>query len=298
MSEKYTPKSDDPWAREREEKENIWSKITNMSNHIDSVIILSLISCLFYVFITSYYISYFQRLSISFYILDLPLTFYLYAAKQLLVCIFFIISIYYIIDTIVIFDKNFVDGRKYGRLVGLILCYSVLILGYIYLLKLFNTENVFYIIFPPIFYILYVKSYKNRVKDKNGFIFLNIFLIYLVIFVYIPILGNNSAENLLIGNEGSLKVKLDLKDVNHSLSNETLILVTHSNGKYFLIEQNKSKLKNPNLYIIPDDQIKMITIIPVEKGPKRSYDFEQYYYKFLKWMKNIGSPRISVSTTI
>jgi len=154
------------------------------------------------------------------------------------------------------------------------------------LLGLFKTENILYSLFPAIFYLIYVKAYENKVADRTGFIFLNIFLIYLIIFVYIPILGTNSAENLIEGTDGSLEIELDLNYNNYSLPNGTLILVTHSNNKYFLIEQNKSHLENENLYIIPDDQIKMVTVKPVKKEQKNSYDLKQKYYNFIEWIKN------------
>ena len=285
MSGKYTPRSDDPWAKEREKKESVWFSRASLSNHMDSVIMLSLISSIFYIFITSYYISYFHRLSIQFYTLDLPLTFYLYAAKQLLIFIFFLFSIYYVINTISILNKGLIF-KNYMRTLGLIFCYSFLIFNYIYLLGLFKTENILYSLFPAIFYLIYVKAYENKVADRTGFIFLNIFLIYLIIFVYIPILGTNSAENLIEGTDGSLEIELDLNYNNYSLPNGTLILVTHSNNKYFLIEQNKSHLENENLYIIPDDQIKMVTVKPVKKEQKNSYDLKQKYYNFIEWIKN------------
>jgi len=49
---------------------------------------------------------------------------------------------------------------------------------------------------------------------------------------------------------------------------------------YPLVEKNKSLPKEVNLYIIPDAQIKMITVKLVEKEPREFYEF----YKDWRWV--------------
>lgn len=284
MTIKYAPRSDDPWDKEKEdnlgenekkEKKKHWSSQIRLSNHAEPTIIIALISAIFYIFISDYYISYFNRLSIPFYTLDLPLSFYLYAANQILFSSFFLILILYIVDTALKFEKNFSKDKTFKDLLFLIICFLLLIFIYVYLLGFFKTGNIFYTLSPPFFYILYVQAYKQRNRDKIGFVFINIFIISIIILNYIPILGNNSAENLIKGSDGNLEIKLELKDNESSLPNGTLILVTHSNNKYFLVEKNESNLGKTNLYIIPDDQIKMVLVKPVENKAKPIFEFNK-----------------------
>lgn len=296
MPEKYSPRSDDPWDKEKEdnlgenekeEKKKHWSSQIRLSNHAEPTIIIALISAIFYIFISDYYISYFNRLSIPFYTLDLSLTFYLYAAKQILLALFIMVSIIYLIDSALLIEKNYSKNKSYRNLFCLIVCWISLIVAYVLFLSQFKTESIIYKLIPPIFYIFYVKSYEKRNQDRVGFIFMNIFLIYVITFLYIPILGDNSAEDLIRGSDGNLEIKLELKDNESSLPNGTLILVTHSNNKYFLVEKNESNLGKTNLYIIPDDQIKMVLVKPVENKAKPIYEFNKNWR--LIWSQRLAN---------
>jgi hypothetical protein len=59
------------------------------------------------------------------------------------------------------------------------------------------------------------------------------------------------------------------------LIDKTLILVVHGNNKYYLIEKNESIPKEVKLYIIPDDQIKTITIKAIKRETTSMFE----YYK-------------------
>lgn len=87
-----------------------------------------------------------------------------------------------------------------------------------------------------------------------------------------PMLGTDMAENLIKGDAQSFEVKLNLIDKNIDLSNKTFILVTHSDSKYYLIEKNESMPQNVKIYIIPDDQIKVVTVKPFEGTQRPIYE--------------------------
>ena len=79
--------NDDPWEKDIEIYEKIASFIAQPTY------LPILITALFYLIISNYYINYFNRLSLPFYTLNLPLTFYLFAGWQLLNVIFALSSL-------------------------------------------------------------------------------------------------------------------------------------------------------------------------------------------------------------
>jgi len=95
MYRKRKPLNDDPWSEESKFAENI----TSIARHLVQPVYVTLIlSALFYVIISCYYISFFNKLSLPFYTLNLPLTFYIAAGtavlKVLLISIMLIPAIY------------------------------------------------------------------------------------------------------------------------------------------------------------------------------------------------------------
>lgn len=87
-------RSDDPWIEDFEVPSlRIPSCLYNFNQ---PAYILGLITVLFYVFLSIYYVSFFNRLSLPFYTLNLPLSFYIFAAG------IFISNILYIIFPLVL----------------------------------------------------------------------------------------------------------------------------------------------------------------------------------------------------
>ena len=85
-------------------------------------------------------------------------------------------------------------------------------------------------------------------------------LLILSTWVLVGYIGIIEANSLITGEKWHLEIKLELKDINFCIRDKTLILVTHGNDKYYVIEKTTPAPDYAKLYIIPDDQIKMITI--------------------------------------
>jgi len=283
MPEKYSPRSDDPLDKEKEEnpgekekEHKSWLDKTRFSNLAEPAIIVVITTAFFYMVVAGYYISYYKRLSISFYSLDLPLTFYLYAGNNILnsiywliISLFFIRTVYYGITAYKKIEKNKETAFMYLMLIVYSIVVVTSILNFI--------KNVF-VLFMILLMILisipfFNKAYKEKSYKTFDFITLSFIFIFLI-FISIPSnLGNISAESLVRGDAGNLEVKLDLDNKSPDLLNKTLMLVIHSDSKYYLVEKNESVPKEVNLYIIPDDQIKMIMVKPVEKEQRKFYEF-------------------------
>ena len=60
MSKKFAPRSDDPWDKETEREREPWFNRISFPNLTEPTIIIALITSLYYVFISGYYISYFH----------------------------------------------------------------------------------------------------------------------------------------------------------------------------------------------------------------------------------------------
>ncbi len=275
MPTKYSPRSDDPWANEREGKKPWFSKIS-LSNLAEPAIIVAIITTFFYIFISGYYDSYFQRLSIPFYILDLPFTFYLYSAHWMLYILYYVISLIILIDILKMGLRVYrtAKGPKYD----IIIVYISAILLTVYTLTYITNliKNVITILFIVVFSCFWIWTLKDLYKkgEINQGLIVSIIIVFLVVSTTVPtLLGRISAENLIKGGKDSFEVKLDMKNENSDLLNRTLILVTHSNYKYYLVEKNESVPKKVKLFIIPDDQIKMIVVEPVGVDERPIYEF-------------------------
>jgi hypothetical protein len=206
----------------------------------------------------------------------LPLTFYLHAVHWSLYILYFLIilifSVKYLHDTWKIYESkkektrmDYIEFIVFSLFLLMTLQFSLSILtGFIRnALAILLILMIVWACGPD-----YYKSLKQRKIGINFIIF-----IFIILTMITPYFGIISAENLIRGNEGSLNIKLELKDENPELLNHTLILVIHSNDKYYLVEKNESVPRDVTLYIIPDDQIKMITVKPVEKEQRMFYEF-------------------------
>jgi len=108
----------------------------------------------------------------------------------------------------------------------------------------------------------------NKISDTN---FLPTFLI-LVLFAFCcssTLMGIQNADDVVEGvSADALKVNISLTDVNSTIfENKTLILVMLRDDHYYIIEENRNRTKKPKLHIIPNDQIKMVTVYEKGKGP-------------------------------
>ncbi|OPY55085.1 MAG: hypothetical protein A4E48_00155 [Methanosaeta sp. PtaU1.Bin060] len=241
----------------------------------EPTIIIALVTSIFYTSISGYYIAYFKRLSIPFYTLDLPFTFYLNAGNGILYALYYLIILVSLGGSLEIAVKMYKNGKFDRR--DLFWFISGLCIFALLLLFIFNfVKNIFFILFVLLmtihFYDFIYKKYRN--KNYETLTVQNLFIVAFIICISIPsYLGTINADKLIGGDAGSLEVKLDLDNKSPDLLNKTLILVVHSDGKYYLVEKNKSIPKEPNLYIIPDHQIKSIVVKPVKEGQRKFYEF-------------------------
>lgn len=281
---KYTPRSDDPWDEEKEdypidnkkERERpFWYNKIILSNLSEPAIMIAFITATFYIFISSYYISYFQRLSISFHALDLPFTFYLKAGNSILYVLYYLILLATSIGSLKTAIKLYKKGARDKEFIFMsisFLCFFAFVLYTV--LNLVGNISIIISILLLIMFIL-VFPYENYKRgDYKNLNFMNIFLITLIISVITPApLGINDAEKLIGGAAGSVEVKLILNSNIPDLLNKELVLAIHSDSRYYLVEKNETLPKEVNLYIIPDNQIKMIIAKPVIKEQRKFHDF-------------------------
>jgi len=96
---------------------------------------------------------------------------------------------------------------------------------------------------------IYRAGWGIRLLSLVGFIFF--------ISVVAGLMGDVHATKLIEGTlHNSYEVTLELKDSNFGIDNGSLILIMHTDGKYYLIERNTPAPIYPYLYIIPDEEIK------------------------------------------
>lgn len=283
MPTKYTPRSDDPWIeeddpgdKEKEIEPKSWFDKIRFSNLAEPAIIVVITTAFFYMVVAGYYISYYKRLSISFYSLDLPLTFYLYAGNSIIYSIFWVILLIPLINTAYHAVRIY---KKMEKSKTTIFMYLTLIIYSIFVVvSIFNLiKNVFafLVILITILDFIWILLLYYKKRSYKTFDFMSSFIIFIILLYILipPLLGNISAESLIRGEAGSLEVKLDLDNKSPALLNKNLMLVIHSDSKYYLVEKNESLPREANLYIIPDDQIKMIIVKPVKQEQRKFYEF-------------------------
>ena len=276
MPKKSVPRSDNPWDEEKEDQKKTWVGKIKFSNLAEPTIFGAITTAFFYILISGYYDSYFKRLSIPFYSLDLPFTFYLYSAHWILYFIYYILLFFMLSDGLKRGFEAYSKASKYDK-VAIMITQIILIMAGLFVLSPFidcgwNLSIIIFSVLIPIIFILFLKDKHTKGKIDQEFVILAIFLLLVVSTTIPPNLGRSAAENLIRGEEGSFEAKLDLKNGNPDLLSRTLILVIHSNNKYYLVEKNESIPKEVKLYIIPDDQIKMATIEAVGGESRSVYE--------------------------
>jgi hypothetical protein len=281
MPEKHNRESDNPPLKDNSRATVISNKNFDFYRFIEPSYIIALGTILFYLIVSEYYVSYFQRLSIPFYTLELPLTFFLYAghwiAYSLLILILFIVILCFEIK-----ENDVIEIKNH--LVLIIIFFSILLI---------STNSFIISVITALFFITIISFYNIIIVYKNlevthknkysKYIYLRLILTCILIFIFalaLPYyLGINSAENLIEkGSEGNCEVRIEFKEQN-GLSDRTFLLITQSGSNYYLIEKNQSIPNTDDLYIIPTDQIKMISI--KNKGQE-----VEPIYKFLRKFKN------------
>lgn len=108
----------------------------------------------------------------------------------------------------------------------------------------------------------------NKISDTI-FLPMSLILILLVFCCFSIVMGIYNADCMTDGDSAdALKINISLKDENNTMfENKTLILIMMHDGTYYIIEKDESHSKKPRVYIIPSDQIKMVTVYEKGKGP-------------------------------
>jgi len=110
------------------------------------------------------------------------------------------------------------------------------------------------------------KPYETFKKTKLGhisIIALFILLSFSVTIILFQFCGNlNAEQSIKTSDNGNLtQIKFLLDDENITISNKTLSLIMYTDGKYYVKEKDASYKNNSNIYIIPDKEVKMMTIV-------------------------------------
>lgn len=216
-----------------------------------------IVTAAFYMLITSYYVYYFKSLSMPFFTLNLPLNFYLNAARSLLyfLSILILTGVYFFSTySLLVFPLK----TKYPKLIYLLFLLPILaIFASVYpIIHLVMFSSIILVILSIIY--IYFSSQNSHPKMKQILIMCLMTLI-LVVLINVPsFYGGIDAYRLINGDAGAFEVGLLAKNL--SISNNTFILISQSNGNYYLIEKNSSKNKTPILYVIPEKEVNMITI--------------------------------------
>jgi hypothetical protein len=228
------------------------------------VIFPLIITALFYIIVANYYISFFNRLSLPFFSLNLPLTFYLNSG-------FLIISFIMFASIIFILIYNTYLMRKFGLISGRrrLISIFMIILAFI-ITQFFVYVDIFNKGFPIIilsvvltvsFLAIMLKSVTKEEKLPTRAYMIIAVILFCLVIILPPSLGLYSADCLIKGNSDNFEVQLSLKDKNISIPNNTFILVSQSNGNYYLVEKMDQMPELVKLYVIPESNIKMISII-------------------------------------
>jgi hypothetical protein len=266
--------------------------------------IIALGTIFFYLIVSEYYISYFQRLSIPFYTLELPFAFFLYAGHWIAYS-FLILILFIVILRFEIKENEVIKIKDH----------IILIISF-FLILIISTDSVTISVITTLFLLTVISFYnillvykKLKVEQKNkyhNFISLRLVLTCILILIFtlaLPYyLGINSAENLIKGSESNQEIRVEFKEKT-DLSNKTFILITQSNNNYYLVERNQSAPKTEELHIIPNDQIKRISIKNNEKEKNTYYncsilrESHIFFNNLFKMILSNESINTSINTT-
>ena len=105
----------------------------------------------------------------------------------------------------------------------------------------------------------------NKIGDTK-FLPMMFLIAVLSVSFFSTMMGLQNADDVIEGvSADALKINISLKDENNTMfENKTLIIVMIHDDTYYIIEKDESHSKEPKVYIIPSDQIKMAVVY--EKG--------------------------------
>lgn len=105
-------------------------------------------------------------------------------------------------------------------------------------------------------------------------------VIFLIIFLMIPmIVGEYHAKQLIEGDEDQLfMINFSWKEKSpKDIDGKELMFIIHQEGKYYVVNKQKPAPQYPEVYIIPDEQIKFAVI---KKSPfSRSHSLIKFFTK-------------------
>lgn len=294
---KRKPDDIDPWPKDDPLKD-IADKILPWMSQ--PVIIVVLFSVMFYLIISFYYFSYFKRLSVPFFILNLPITFYQDAGRIILTALFniaqFTIPIFVIIIVISIIKLKYIP--IYFKVLSCLIC---IVYNFIFcyttflkfpIMQLSDLSITIGLIISVIsLYIIYMtikKTYPTWDTARYIIFITMLVLIYLGIVSNIDIMAKNVANELLLGDNG-FEVKLILDDNNSSLYNKSLMLIAQCNGNYYLTEKYDSLPEKVKSYVIPEKRVKEMIIIANDEPNRSSYlvsEFKSPIFDAYRWLQS------------
>lgn len=283
------PDSIDLW-----EKKRSISELFHLHRLSEPLILITILSVCFYILSYGYYQGFFERLSLPFIGLDLPLTFYLsigFGATGIIVIgIIYIYFIYLLLNgrnkeeisprdkkefyKILIISIIFISVAVISRSILIhcsefsteffaIICRFIDVMIYSFVWVVLITATILIIFRNPKFAID-LETIKGMV-----ILFSPIFVI-LILFAITYVLGFASAGNLIEGNTGCLSIQFDYKNNNNTTSKDPLILVLYHNERYYAVEKNTPAPLRATLHIISDRDVKSVTIQAIENDKNLS----------------------------
>lgn len=228
---------------------------------LQSALIIPCITVFLYLLGWFYYQSFFNRLSLHHSFINFPITEYL--IKSFPPAIITIIFGYISFKDISKPPKTFLKALR-GNLfaiylfgIGILPFFSYhpsnILISMILIIFVFMELNL--IIIGPLRHRSIGYFWYKRKNDERIFIIL---MTILIIIGFSIAIGHYSGTELIKGNFSN-EIYFIYKDESYEITKKPLILVLYNNGKYFVVEKDEKAPDKPNLYIIPDEQVKMAT---------------------------------------
>jgi hypothetical protein len=280
------------------------------------------ISSVFYLIWGSYYINYYNILSLPFFTLDFPFTFILnavyvffYHIYNLILLVFILSLTYFILDRIYDSYKGSYSKDPKKKKYPLwdwfknpyLWLYIFIVVALLYLSSNSLPFPLNILIFLSLIYAIlifvtedlwgrkYFDEKKFRIWDLTVlWLFIISFSIIFLLITPASYLGAFAAENLINGESDHFEIEFSIKDENISIPNGASILILHKNGYYYLVERRnktlipKSNLASPTkLYAIPESSVKNVSIRYYDEN-EWSYDwYREFLNSSFDWIKEI-----------
>jgi len=294
---------------------SMWEKKLTDSNILSAIIVVVL-PVVFYIYVQGYCNGFFERLSIPFIGLNLPLTFYISiiyftsaAALLLLITIYFIwTNTRYRDNSVITFDLL----MKYISIVVSLTIIKLIILPSTYYLlihertidTIINNANYHFIqnfnnTFIDILLILTLwatfsmtclisipkirhvyDSIKHDILLKPLFIIILTLTLLTLIYVLPYVLGYFSAGNLLDGLPGTTKITIEPIDGTMGKSNESLFVVLNLDNEIYAVEESNHTTENAKIHIINKEKTEITnsTIIKYYDYKRLPTDLMRFFH--------------------